>query len=310
MSFSVNRSNVNQVKENSQQLMSVFADHLRVEMGLSASTTTAYASDARGYLMFLDKMGIPVGHSGADQVILYIASLRQRGLAPTTVSRRISALRSFYRYLRVSGQYSSDPTMNLTAPQSWRSLPEVLDVSEVESLMVQPNTTDILGLRDRAMLELFYASGLRVSEVITLSLGDLRLEEGIICCEGKGSRQRMVPLGDEAAIWLNRYIDRARPQLARPASGDRVFLNGRGKPLSRMGIWKILRKYVIQAGISKRVSPHTLRHTFATHLLEGGADLRSVQRMLGHADISTTQVYTHVDREYLREVHRMHHPRG
>ena len=226
------------------------------------------------------------------------------------MARNLTAVRVFHRFLQTEGITGGDPTEHLKPPRLGRKLPTVLNVFEVERLMAEPNTETALGIRDRAMLEVLYGAGLRVSELTDLVRSNLLFELEVVRVVGKGSRERVVPIGSEAEAWTSRYLDEARAQLASLKSGDTVFLNWRGGRLSRMGVWKLLKRHARQAGIEKDVSPHTLRHSFATHLLEGGADLRAVQEMLGHADISTTQIYTHVDREYLREVHRTFHPRA
>jgi integrase/recombinase XerD len=222
----------------------------------------------------------------------------------------VSAVRGYFRFLLAEGLVVRDPSERLETPKRWRTLPEVLTVADVERLLAAPTLDEPLAFRDRALLELAYGAGLRVSEWITLGVRDLLLEDSLVRVFGKGSKERLVPIGRTAVGAVAVYLRELRPRLERGAGEGVLFLNARGEPLSRMGAWKILRKYVQAAGIEKHVSPHTLRHSFATHLLEGGADLRAVQEMLGHVDISTTQIYTHVDREYLRSVHRQFHPRA
>jgi integrase/recombinase XerD len=232
-------------------------------------------------------------------------------VSPRSLARNLSCLRGFHRYLVGSGRLDGDPTADVEGPRFERRLPDVLAVHEIEKLLGAVDTSTHLGVRDRAMLETAYAAGLRVSEIIGLTLSSLFFQEGFIRCMGKGARERVVPVGSSAIDWTNRYRAEVRPELVgRGAPTDVLFLNARGRPLSRMGFWKILQKHVARAGFSRRIKPHTLRHSFATHMLEGGADLRAVQEMLGHADISTTQIYTSVDREYLKEIHRSFHPRG
>jgi integrase/recombinase XerD len=239
----------------------------------------------------------------------YVYHLKDLGLAGSSIRRNISALRTWFRILLAEGIAVQDPTERLDSPQRWRTLPEVLTVDEVTRLLAAPGLDEPLAFRDRAMLELAYGAGLRVSEWITLAVRDVLLEDGLVRVFGKGSKERLVPIGRNAIGATAVYLRELRPVLERGAGHGVLFLNARGAPLTRMGAWKILRKYVTMAAIEKAVSPHTLRHSFATHLLEGGADLRAVQEMLGHADIATTQIYTHVDREYLRTVHRQFHPR-
>jgi integrase/recombinase XerD len=240
----------------------------------------------------------------------YVYHLKDLGLAASSIRRNVSAVRSYYRFLLGEGHVVRDPSERLETPRRWRVLPEVLTVDDVQLLLGAPSLDDPLVFRDRALLELAYGAGLRVSEWITLGTRDVMLGEGLVRVIGKGSKERLVPIGRSAIGAVAVYLRELRPTLERGRGKAVLFLNARGEPLTRMGAWKILRKHVDRAGIAKHVSPHTLRHSFATHLLEGGADLRAVQEMLGHADISTTQIYTHVDREYLRQVHKRYHPRA
>ena len=240
----------------------------------------------------------------------FVYHLKDLGLAPTSIRRGISAVRTYYRFLLAEGHVVRDPSERLDAPKRGRTLPDVLSAEEAARLLAAPSLDEPLAFRDRAMLELAYGAGLRVSEWIGIAVKDVLLDDGLLRVFGKGSKERLVPIGRSAIGAAAIYLRELRPRLERGAGKGILFLNARGEPLTRMGAWKILRKYVEMAGIEKHVSPHTLRHSFATHLLEGGADLRAVQDMLGHADISTTQIYTHVDREYLRSVHKQFHPRG
>jgi integrase/recombinase XerD len=240
----------------------------------------------------------------------FVYHLKDIGLSPASIRRNISAVRTYFRFLLGEGSIVRDPSERLETPKRWRTLPEVLTVEEVSLLLGAPTLDDPMVFRDRAMLELAYGAGLRVSEWITIGVRDILLEEKLIRVFGKGSKERLVPIGRSAIGAIATYTRELRPKLEQGQGKGVLFLNARGTPLSRMGAWKILAKCVEKAKIEKHVSPHTLRHSFATHLLEGGADLRAVQEMLGHADISTTQIYTHVDREYLRQVHRQFHPRG
>lgn len=294
-----------------ERFLTEFMHYLQVERRLSPASVDAYRRDIRRYLHFLASQGLTSSEAVRPKLVTaHLLSLRQRGLCPSSVARSFSAIRSFHRFLVSEGLAERDSTEHLHAPRLWKKLPSVLHQSEVERLLQQPDLSTPAGIRDRAMLELMYASGLRVSELLALRTSNLLLEIHFIRVLGKGLRERVVPVGREAVGWVERYLREVRPRLAGGASGETIFLNLRGKQLSRMGFWKILKKYVEIANLKKPVSPHTLRHSFATHLLEGGADLRAVQEMLGHADISTTQIYTHVDREYLKEVHRTFHPRG
>jgi len=288
-----------------------FRDFLSFERGLSVRTIDAYLGDLR-------KLVGPVAESGAtaptdltyEMLRDHVAALSASGLAPATVSRAVSSSRSYCRFLLEDGILDVDPSERLETPRAGRPLPDVLSVAEMESLLEAVTPERPFAFRDRAILEVLYGCGLRVSELCALRTRDTDLEAGLVRVLGKGSKERFVPLGADARHAIRRYLRESRPRLDRGSSAGRVFLNRSGGSLSRMGVWKILRHYVERAGITKRVTPHTLRHSFATHLLEGGADLASVQEMLGHADISTTEIYTHVDRSHLRQVHREHHPRG
>jgi integrase/recombinase XerD len=287
-----------------------FEDVLVLEHGASPRTIDAYRRDIVRCAAWARGEG--VGDAGALTPRLlreYVYTLRDLGLSGATIRRNVSALRTWFRVLLAEGLVTHDPTERLETPARWRTLPEVLSVEEVLQLLAAPGLDEPLAFRDRAMLELAYGAGLRVSEWITIGVRDVLLEESLVRVLGKGSKERLVPIGRSAIGALAVYLRELRPTLERGAGQGVLFLNARGEPLSRMGAWKILRKYVEMAGIQKPVSPHTLRHSFATHLLEGGADLRAVQEMLGHADIATTQLYTHIDREYLRTVHRSFHPR-
>jgi len=288
-----------------------FLDHLSLERGLSPRTLDAYGRDVGRLIAFLREQGVErPGEATAAHLREYIYTLKDRGLEPTSIRRNISSIRTYFAYLMAEGHVVADPSERLEPPRVWRRLPGVLSRAEVERLLEAPDPSDPLYWRDRALLEFAYASGVRVSELISLKIRDVSIEEGFATVFGKGSKERLVPIGRSAVRALDVYLREIRPRLETGGGKGVVFLNARGRPLTRMGVWKILRKHVERAGISKRVTPHTLRHSFATHLLEGGADLAAVQEMLGHADISTTQIYTHIDREYLRDVHRKFHPRG
>lgn len=288
-----------------------FLDHLSVERGLSPRTLEAYGRDVARLIAFLEQQGVArPGEASAALLREYVYHLKDEGLKPTSIRRAISAIRTYFGYLLAEGLVVSDPTERIEAPTIWRRLPDVLSRADIDRLLDAPDPADAMYWRDKALLEFAYASGVRVSELIGLRIRDLSLEEGFASVFGKGAKERLVPIGKAAIRSLDLYLRELRPRLERGSGKGVVFLNARGRPLSRMGVWKILRRHVERAGITKRVTPHTLRHSFATHLLEGGADLAAVQEMLGHADISTTQIYTHVDREYLRDVHRRFHPRG
>jgi integrase/recombinase XerD len=292
-------------------LLEPFNDFLLLEQGASPRTHEAYSRDLARFV------GYSVGRGAASPPDVtsrllreYLYHLKDLGLAPASIRRNVSSLRTYFKFLIGEGHIARDPSERLESPKRWRSLPEVLTVAEIDRLLAAPLLDDPLVFRDRAMLELAYGAGLRVSEWISIGLRDLMFDDGLVRVFGKGSKERLVPIGRRAIGALATYVRELRPRLEQGEGKGVLFLNARGEPLTRMGAWKILRKYVERAGIEKHVSPHTLRHSFATHLLEGGADLRAVQEMLGHADISTTQIYTHVDREYLRSVHRQFHPRA
>ena len=287
-----------------------FEDVLILEQGASPRTVEAYGRDVIRCAAYARQHGVTDAAKLNPRLLReYVYTLKDLGLSGATIRRNVSALRSWFRILLAEGLVQHDPTERLETPARWRTLPEVLTVEEVLRLLVAPGLDEPLAFRDRAMLELAYGAGLRVSEWITLAIRDVLLEESLVRVMGKGSKERLVPIGRSAIGALAVYMRELRPTLERGAGAGVLFLNARGAPLTRMGAWKILRKYVNKAGIERHVSPHTLRHSFATHLLEGGADLRAVQEMLGHADIATTQLYTHIDREYLRSVHRSFHPR-
>lgn len=292
-------------------LLERFQDHLAVEKGASPRTSEAYIRDVARFATFCMTKGATTPSTVSSRVLReYVYHLKDLGLSPSSIRRNVSAVRSYFRFMLSEGELVSDPSEKLEAPKRWRSLPEVLTVDEAEKLVGAPSLDEPLAFRDRAMLELAYGAGLRVSEWISLSVKDVMMEDHLLRVFGKGSKERLVPIGRKAIAAVAIYLRELRPKLERGQGKGILLLNARGEPLTRMGAWKILRKYVDIAGITKPVSPHTLRHSFATHLLEGGADLRAVQEMLGHADISTTQIYTHVDREFLRSVHRQYHPRA
>ena len=292
-----------------ERILREFIHYLQVERRLSPATIDAYRRDIRRYLHFLATQGYACQEVVEPKVVTaHLLSLRQRGLSPSSVARNFSAIRSFHLFLVSEGLARMDSTEHLHAPRLWKRLPSILHPSEVERLLQQPDLSKPAGVRDRAMLEMMYASGLRVSELLALKISNLLLEVNFIRVLGKGLRERIVPVGREAVKWVKRYLQEVRPGLTGAASGEVIFLNMRGKQLSRMGFWKILKKYVEMARLKKTVSPHTLRHSFATHLLDGGADLRSVQELLGHARLATTQVYTHVSQNRAREVYLRSHP--
>ena len=288
-----------------------FAAYLALERGASGNTTAAYRRDLAHLIQFLKGHGVEAPEPATTaQLRDFIFHLKDLGLAATSIRRHISATRTYYRFLVSEGHVARDPTERLATPKKWRTLPAVLSVAEVERLLTAPHADDPLALRDRALLEFAYATGARVSELVGLGTADVLYDEGLARLFGKGSKERLVPVGRRALGAVALYVREIRPVIEKGAGRGRLFLNARGTPLSRVGAWGIIKRCASAAGLTKRVTPHTLRHTFATHLLEGGADLRAVQEMLGHADLSTTQLYTRVDREYLRSVHRTFHPRA
>lgn len=292
-------------------LIEGFDTFLLLEKGASPRTRDAYRRDIERLASYAAMRGVGNPAALTSKLLRdFVYHLKDLGLSPASIRRNVSAARTYFRFLLGEGILIRDPSERLETPKRWRSLPEVLTVAEVEKLLAAPSLDQPMAFRDRALFELAYGAGLRVSEWITLPVRDVSLEEGLVRVFGKGSKERLVPIGRRAIGAVAIYLRELRPKLERGGGKGILFLNARGTPLSRMGAWKILRHHVDQVGLKKRVTPHTLRHSFATHLLEGGADLRAVQEMLGHADISTTQIYTHVDREYLRSVHRQFHPRS
>ena len=288
-----------------------FRDHLALEAGHSPNTVAAYVRDLRRLGEFALSKGVrEPGKITRALLRDFVYLLKDLGLSPATIRREVSAIRTYFGFLVGDGRLVADPSDRLESPQRWRRLPEVLTVAEMEALLAAPHVEEPLAWRDRALLELGYGAGLRVSELCGIGLADLLLDEGLVRAFGKGSKERLVPIGRSVIGAVSTYLHTLRPSLDRGKSGARLLLNARGQPLSRVGAWGVVKRCARRAGITKRVTPHTLRHSFATHLLEGGADLRAVQEMLGHADLSTTQIYTHVDREYLRSVHKQYHPRA
>lgn len=289
-----------------------YLDYLTVEKNVAAKTIESYQFDLRKYRDFLAGKNVPSGSAvTASDVGSFLQQLTKLGLSSQSAARALSAVRGFHRFLVGENLASDDPTELVDAPRKQKPLPGVLSFQEIEKILQQPSTSAPLGLRDKAILETMYATGIRVSELVELKLSNLMFDEELILVFGKGSKERLVPIGSSARSWINKYLRNGRTRLAKQGkSFDYVFLNAHGRRLTRAAIWNMVLQYARTAGIKKNVHPHTFRHSFATHLLEGGADLRAVQEMLGHADISTTEIYTHIDREYLKEVHRTFHPRG
>lgn len=288
-----------------------FVDSIWLEDGLSANTLDAYRRDLQGLSAWLVAQAVGRTLVSASEADLHgYSAARHAQTRPSSAGRRLSVFRRFYRWAVREGLCTEDPTVRMDAPRQRMRLPGTLSEHQVESLLAAPDIHESLGLRDRAMLELLYASGLRVSELVELKSVHVGLNEGVLRVMGKGSKERLVPFGAEAGEWLQRYLSQGRPLILGSQVSDALFVTGRGGPMTRQMFWKLIKKYALQAGITQPLSPHTLRHAFATHLLNHGADLRVVQMLLGHADISTTQVYTHVARERLRQLHAKHHPRG
>ena len=286
-----------------------FLDHLRVERRLAAHTLESYARDLTALARYAAGLERAPEALDRPQLEAFVRGQITRGLAPRSVARSVAAIRGYYRYLVIDRHLAASPAVELRPPRAWPALPKFLSLEEVDSLIAQPDVTAVLGLRDRAMIELLYATGMRVSELVGVRTADLHLREHYLTCVGKGNKERLVPTGDEATAWIERYQKTSRPALLKGRSSPRLFLNVRGTPMSRVGFWKILKGYGRRAHLPNTISPHVVRHSFATHLLERGADLRSIQMMLGHTDLSTTQIYTHVLEARLRSVYDRFHPR-
>jgi len=294
----------------SEAELSSYLDHLRVERGLAPNSVLAYGRDLRGLAAFAARKRRGLVRLTPQELVDFLAERRSAGLESRSIARLVHALRGYYRFAVREGLAESDPAEHLKAPKILTPLPRFLTSAQIDALLEAPDVKTTLGLRDRAILEVLYATGLRVSELVSLRPRDLNLEVGIVTCFGKGRKERIVPLGGQARRWVRRYLEGAREGLAKPASPPVLFLNHRGGKLSRMGLWQIVRRHALTVGVARVLTPHGLRHSFATHLLERGADLRALQAMLGHADISTTQIYTHVSRERLRRVYDRYHPRA
>jgi integrase/recombinase XerD len=288
-----------------------FVDHLTVERGLSPNTVAAYALDLSQFARYAEEKGITSADQLTEDILTgFLESLRAAGISPSSSARKLSAIKTFCKFAFREGMLSRDLTANVESIRGVSRLPSVLSIQEVSDLLSQPDRGKPLGARDKAMLETLYATGMRVTELLNLKLSDVNTGVGFVRCFGKGSKERIVPIGKVAIEYVNAYLASGRSEFVRAGSSEYLFLSNRGLRMSRVGFWKIVKKYAAQAGITKRITPHTLRHSFATHLLQGGADLRSIQEMLGHADIATTQIYTHVSQEKLKEVYRESHPRA
>ena len=292
-----------------KRVLDRYLESLAVERGLAQNSVDAYRRDLSRLGEDLAKRGGDLTTADAQALSAHLRDLRRQGLSPRSIARALAALRGFYEHMVAAGDRVDNPAVNLLPPKLWKTLPNVLSEVEVEALLAAPDVNTPLGMRDRAMFELLYATGLRVSELVGLKLPQLRLDVGFLVAFGKGSKERVVPVGEQAEHWVKRYLREVRPELA-AGRHQAVFVNHRGEEMTRMGFWKILRKHGLEAGIRTSFSPHTLRHSFATHLLEHGADLRAVQTMLGHSDISTTEIYTHVHKERLKSLYDRFHPRS
>jgi len=292
----------------SQPIIDSFLDALWMERGVSDNTLTAYRTDLKSFARWLDHRGLALHRAQDADLRAYLGSDRRRSVR--TLARRLSTLRRFYGYLVREGILSEDPTVRVESPRTGRPLPRSLTEKEVEALLEAPDPDQPLGLRDRAMIEVLYATGLRVSELVRLTAVEINMRQGVVRVLGKGAKERLVPLGEIALDWLRRYLESGRPEIVRNRAIDALFPTMRGGAMSRQAFWHLIRRYARKAGIRKPLSPHVLRHAFATHLLNHGADLRVVQMLLGHSVISTTQIYTHIARERLKSLHAQHHPRG
>ncbi|PIU42164.1 MAG: site-specific tyrosine recombinase XerD [Candidatus Omnitrophica bacterium CG07_land_8_20_14_0_80_42_15] len=294
-----------------KELLNEFISYLSVEKGLAQNTLSSYKRDMAKFIAYLATKGIDKAERvNKNDVTAFLMSEKDKGLSSNSAARAFAAIKVFYKYLVSEGRVKENVASLIDAPKLWKHLPETLNVDEVEKLLEQPNIRNWMGIRDKACLELMYAAGLRVSELVSLKVHDINLEFGFVKCKGKGEKERIVPLGRKAKQALSRYLEKTRPKLAKQAVADqRLFLTRLSKGMSRQQFWKIIKKYAHSARINKSITPHTLRHSFATHLLERGADLRVVQEMLGHADISTTQIYTHINKERLKSIHHKYHPR-
>jgi integrase/recombinase XerD len=294
--------------------LDAYLDHLRVERRLAEHTLESYARDLQALAAFAISRSKTLEALDRSDLEAFVRQQRSRGLSPRSVARGVAAVRGLYKFLVIDRRIERNPAEELHPPQAWPALPNFLSLDQVDALIAQPDVATPRGLRDRAMIELLYATGMRVSELIGTRPADLHLDDGYLTCVGKGNKERLIPIGDQATEWVVRYQREARPALVprgtKTSGAARLFLNARGRPLSRVGFWKILKTYGQRAGLPRTLSPHVLRHSFATHLLEHGADLRAIQTMLGHADLSTTQIYTHVLEARLRAIYDRFHPRA
>ncbi len=287
-----------------------FVNYLRIDKGLSTNTIAAYRRDLEKFGELAQQRNLSISRIATDDVRDFLGSLYERGLDSRTIARNLATLRHFFRFAVVEGLIDEDPVVLIESPKIHKALPQFLSIEEVEQLLRQPDLTNPLGIRDRAMIEMMYSTGIRVSELCGIRINDLRMDPGVLRCVGKGDKERLVPVGRQALVSVQKYLAEARPRLLRGRLSSYLFINRRGKPMGRIAFWALIAEYGRKAGLPKSLKPHMLRHSFATHLLDRGADLRSVQMMLGHSDISTTQIYTHVVEERLKQVYKAHHPRA
>ncbi len=293
-----------------RELIEAFLNYLSVERGLSRNTITSYQEDLNYYMNYLESKGIDtLSRTTRNDITNFMLSQKDKGLAANSVARRLAAIKAFYRFLVREKILKTDPSSLIDSPKLWKKIPDALSINEVTKLLEQPDIRQQLGVRDKAVLEALYATGMRVSEAVNLKTDNVNVDVGFLRCIGKGNKERVIPLGKKAIRSVQRYLEVSRPKLLKGKTSEYLFLSRFGKRISRQSLWKIIKRYARQAGIKKPIRPHILRHSFATHLLERGADLRSVQEMLGHSNISTTQIYTHINKDRLKTIHKMFHPR-
>lgn len=293
------------------QLLDRFYNYMVVERRLSLNTIESYSRDLTKFLLFVEsKKGRRFKDCSRIDLLIFLNMVKNKGLSSRSLSRMLSSIKTFYNFLISDGILTRNPFQDIQTPRIEQKLPSVLTLDEVDALINAPDTVTPIGMRDRTLLEVLYATGLRVSELVSLKMSNVNLEAGFVVLIGKGSKERVVPIGEEAIFWLKRYLEESRLKLLSGKMNSCIFINRSGDSLSRQGFWKVIKKHCLNAGIVKKVSPHILRHSFATHILEGGADLRSIQIMLGHSDISTTQIYTHIAKDSLKKLHKKYHPRG
>lgn len=294
-----------------REFIDLFLNYLSVERGLSGNTTVSYGKDLNFYMDFLAESNInALSKTTKDNIGDFMRYQKEKGLSSNSIARRLAAIKSFYKFLARERVLKADPAGLVDSPKLWKKIPDALSLNEIEALLAQPNLRDKQGIRDKAILESLYATGMRVSEAVNLKLNNVNLDVGFLRCIGKGNKERIIPLGKKAAQSIEKYLAVSRPDFLKDKDSEYLFVSRLGKKISRQSFWKIIKKYARSARIKKPIKPHILRHSFATHLLERGADLRSVQEMLGHANISTTQIYTHINKDRLKSIHKMFHPRA